>query len=182
MNRQNKTKKKAVGSIVTITVLFCMLAITTYALIFSLVSVDNNQFDMGRVKIELNGGQRIFDGSDLNIEPGYTIKRDFTVENKSTVDVYYRLYMENVTGSLQEVLTFEVYDGDELLFRGKADKFTKESICQGSEPLSVGETRTLTMLVKMDENAGNEYQNGGITFDMTADAVQVRNNPDKQFE
>ena len=48
-------------------------------------------------------------------------------------------------------------------------------------PLAPGETRTLTAVVKMREGAGNTYQNGGITFDMTADAVQVRNNPERAF-
>lgn len=48
-------------------------------------------------------------------------------------------------------------------------------------PLAAGETRTLTAVVKMREEAGNAYQNGGMTFDMTVDAVQVRNNPDRAF-
>ena len=34
----------------------------------------------------------------------------------------------------------------------------------------------------MEEEAGNAYEDGGLTFDMTADAVQVRNNPDIAFE
>lgn len=179
-NPQN-IKKKAVGSMVAVLLLFCMLALTTYALIASFVSVDENLFETARVEIELNEGKTIFDGSDMNIEPGYSIKRDFTVENKGTVDVYVRLYMENVQGPLQEVLTFDIYDGETLLFSGSADEMTRESPCVSNEPLAVGKTRTLTAVVRMAETAHNVYQQGGITFDMTADAVQSKNNPDKVF-
>ena len=118
----------------------------------------------------------------MNIEPGHSLVRDFTVENIGSADIHYRLYLENVEGALQEVLTFSVYDGDKLLFTGKAKDFSKQSPCISETPLAVGETRTLTAVVKMDEAAGNAYQTAGITFDMTAETVQAKNNPDKAFE
>lgn len=182
MTTPKQTKKKAVGSIVAVVVLLTMLILTSYALIMSMVSVDNNLFQMGRVKIELNDGETIFDAADMNIEPGYSVKEDFTVANTGTADAYYRLYLENVNGSLQDVLTFEIYDGDNLLFSGKASEMTRQSPCTGDTVLAAGETRTLTAVVKMAENAGNDYQTGGIAFDITADAVQAKNNPDKLFE
>ena len=180
--KQAPTKKRAVTSLAAIAVLFCMLALTTYALVASFVSVENNFFQTGTVKIELNGGKTIFDDSDINIEPGHSLVRDFTVENKGSTEVYVRLYLENMEGPLQEVLVFSIYDGDALLFSGTADAWTKETPCISDTPLSAGETRTLTAVVKMDEDAGNAYQVAGITFDMTADAVQAKNNPDKSFE
>lgn len=118
----------------------------------------------------------------MNIEPGHSLVRNFTVENTGSADVYVRLYLENVEGALQEVLTFSVYDGDKLLFNGKAKDFSKQSPCISETPLTVGETRTLTAVVKMDESAGNAYQTAGITFDMTAEAVQAKNNPDILFK
>ncbi len=178
----NPTKKKVYGSIVTILVLFSMLAITTYALVVSMVSVDENEFEMGTVKIELNDGKTIFDGTDMNIEPGHSVKKDFTIENLGTADVHYRLYLENVAGELYNPLTFEIYDGEELLFSGKAKDFNKENPCLSKHPLAAEETHTLTAVVKMDEYAGNDYQNAGVRFDMTAEAVQARNNPDQLFE
>ena len=127
------------------------------------------------------GGNVIFDAADMNIEPGYSIRRDFTVENRGTAEVYYRVYLENAAGPLLDVLDFAIYDGDTLLFEGAADSLTRETPCEGAAPLAPGETRTLTAVVKMREGAGNTYQNGGITFDMTAYAVQVRNNPERAF-
>lgn len=176
-----KTRRKATGSIIAIVALFCMLALTTYALVFSLVSVEDNLFETAKVDIELNGGKPVFDGSDLHVEPGHALVQDFTAENRSTVDVHVRLYLENVEGTLQEALTFAIYDGETQLFSGTAAELTRENPCMSGEPLAAGETRTLTAVVTMQEEAGNAYQNGGIIFDMTADAVQARNNPDKAF-
>ena len=48
--------------------------------------------------------------------------------------------------------------------------------------LPAGESHTLTLVVKLEESAGNDFQSGGVTFDLTADAVQAANNPDKEFE
>ena len=83
---------------------------------------------------------------------------------------------------MQEALSFEIYDGDKLLFCGTAEEWTKEASCVSDTPLAAGETRRLTAVVRMEETAGNLYQGGDITFDMTADAVQSKNNPDKSFE
>ena len=181
MSSLKATKKKIRACITAIILLVAMLVITTSALIASFVSVEDSIFEMGVVKIDLNGGQTIFDGSDWNVEPGRSVKKDFTLRNNSTVDVYYRLYLENVTGSLQECLTFEIYDGDQKLYSGRASEMTKENPAICEDTMAAGETRTLTAVVKMDENAGNQYQNGNIFFDFTADAVQARNNPDKDF-
>lgn len=174
-------RRKAAVSIVVMVVLLVMLVLTTCALFFSLVSVEDNLFQTGTVQIDLNGGRPIFDGAD-NVEPGHSLVRDFTVENTGSAEVYVRLYLENVAGSLQDSLEFSVYDGETLLFSGGAGDMTRTNPCLSDTPLAAGETRTLTAVVTMREDAGNAYQAGDITFDMTADAVQTRNNPDKAFE
>lgn len=181
MNDLQRTRKKAARSIAGIIALAVMLTLTSLALVLSFVAVKDNIFQNATVQIELNGGRPVFDGSDMNVEPGAALKRDFTIQNTGTADVYYRLYLENVEGVLPGALHFEVYDGEERLFSGAADEWTRESPCVGELPLPAGETRTLTMLVKMEDAAGNEYQNASIAFDITADAVQVRNNPDRVF-
>ena len=181
MNNNKSTKSKVRTSIAAIVVLFVMLTVTTYALVQSIVSVDDNVFTMGRIKIELNGGQRIFDGSDMNIEPGQRVKKDFSIANTGTADAYFCLYLENVDGPLKEALNFEIYDGDILLFSGSVDEFTDTSACVGDTPLAAGETRILTAVVMITEGSGNEYQNGGISFDITADEEKKKNNPDRAF-
>lgn len=178
----SETKKKMRKNVVVILVLLLMLGVTTFALMLSFVEVEDNRFVMGRVDIELNGGKPVFDGSDHNIEPNYTIIKEFTIENKGTADAYYRLYMDNVVGSLQEVLNFKIYEEDKLLYDGSVKKLTKETPCVGDNILKAGETRVLRAEVKISENSSNKYQAGSMTFDITADAVQVKNNPDREFD
>ena len=81
MDKGNQTKRRAWMSIAAVTVLFCMLAVTTYALVLSMVSAEDNIFSMGTVQIQINGGKTLFSGEDMNIEPGYSAKKDFTVDN-----------------------------------------------------------------------------------------------------
>lgn len=176
-----ETKKKAQRNAIAITILVIMLAITTLALILSFVNVDKNDFETGTVKIQLNEGKIIFDGSDNNVEPNHTLVRDFTIENKGTADVYFRLYLENINGQLQDSLNFKIYDEEELLYDGSARDLNKESPCVSNKILTKGETRKLKAVVNMDKNSGNEYQNDYMAFDITVDAVQSKNNPNREF-
>ena len=182
MHNAKGIKKRAVLHIAVIGALGVMLALTTLALVTSFVRKEDNLFETGQVKIELNGGQTIFNGEDMNLEPGRAAVRPFTVENVGNADAYVRLYLENVEGSLENALTFAIYEGEEQLYSGKASELTKENPCIDKRALAAGEIRTLTAVVTMEEEAGNAYEDGGLTFDMTADAVQVRNNPDIAFE
>ncbi|HIU25841.1 MAG TPA: hypothetical protein IAC50_05035 [Candidatus Copromorpha excrementigallinarum] len=180
--REEDGRKGIYKSAAAAAVLALMLAATTYALVLSTVSVEDNELETAAVSLELNDGNVIFDGRDMNIEPGYTIRRDFTVENKSPVDVYYRLYLENLSGDLGDVLVFNIYEGDRIIFSGTAAQLSEKTACQGGAPLGAGEERTLTAVVKMKEDAGSFYKNSDITFDVTAEGVQVRNNPDGEFQ
>lgn len=140
--------------------------------------------------IELNEGKTIFSGADLaNIEPGHAAVREFTVKNTGTVDVYYRLYLENITGDLADSLVFSIYEGDKNaaqtgtpLYTGAASDFVADgSPFVDGKTLAPGETRTLTAVVKMGEGSGNAFQGDTVGFDLTAQCVQARNNPDKEF-
>lgn len=182
MHKAKGIKKRAVLYMVVIGALAVMLVLTTLALVTSFVRKEDNLFETGQVKIELNGGEKIFDGEDMNLEPGRAAVREFTVENVGDADAYVRLYLENVEGTLEEALTFAIYDGEEELYNGKASELTKETPCVDGTALAAGEVRTLTAVVTMAEEAGNAYEEGTLTFDVTADAVQVRNNPDIAFE
>lgn len=182
MSKSTITKKKAYGHILIISILSLMLIVTTYALVLSLVSVDGNLFETGRIEIELNGGKTVFDGSDINLAPGISTEKSFTIQNTGTADVYYRIYLENVAGPLQEVLEFKIYDNDKLLYSGAAKDLNKNTPCIGDRSLEVGQTHTLKAVVTMSEQADNNYQLQEITFDITADAIQVKNNSQKVFE
>lgn len=84
MDKPTKTRRRARASLAAAVVLAVLLVLTTVALGASFVRVDDNLFETGRVEIALNGGKPVFTGGDLNIEPGHTLVRDFTVENLGT--------------------------------------------------------------------------------------------------
>ena len=193
MKQKSNTKRKAYQSLIIIFILVVMLAATTYAIAISFVSVDDNRFETGDVEIEINDGKAIFDDANLKIEPGYRLVKTFTVKNTGTADAYYRLYLENVEGGLQDSLIFSFYEGDVKsslansgstvapVLTGVASELTKSDVAQGIGKLEKGEEKTFTVMVKMTESAGNTYQGGYISFNLTAEAVQSKNNPDRVF-
>ena len=158
------------------------LGVTSVALVWQKVAVEENLFQTGNVSINLNDGQPIL-RKNMFFEPGMVIKEDFTLSNEdSTCDVYYRLYFTEVKGDLAEVLQVEVFDGDTTIFEGTlADMNGKKS--EGADGiLREGETRAMTIVFRVPEDCGNVMQGSTILFDLNADAVQTVNNPDGLFE
>ena len=117
---ENKTAKRLTGGIIAIVALAVCLCITTFALVYASVSVENNLFHTGKVKINLNDGKPVIREHEFIFEPGMTVKKDFFIENDSSWDVYYRIYLENVSGGLADVLEITVKDGDRAMYSGTA--------------------------------------------------------------
>lgn len=178
---QNTTSKKLTASIVTVIVLAICLCITTFALIWATVSVENNLFHTGIIKINLNDGKPVIEEHEFLFEPGMTVKKDFFIENQSTWDVYYRLYFTDVEGGLADVLDITVKDGEKILYSGKASDLTRENVGAANDVLKLNERRNLTVYFHFPEETGNSTQNLVLTFSMSADAVQTKNNPNKLF-
>lgn len=182
MNRKiKKTSQKLTASVLTIIVLAVCLCITTLALVWATVSVENNLFHTGTVKINLNDGKPVIEEYEFLFEPGMTVKKDFFIENQSTWDVYYKLYFDDMEGGLADVLEVSIRDGNTVLFEGKAKDLTKENVGAADDVLMLNERRELTVYFHFPENAGNSAQNLFLSFSMKADAVQTKNNPNKQF-
>ena len=68
-----KTAKKLTGGIVAIVILALCLCITTFALVYASVSVNNNIFHTGEVKINLNNGKPVIQEHEFLFEPGMTV-------------------------------------------------------------------------------------------------------------
>ena len=177
----SKTGKKLTGGIITIILLTVCLAITTFALVFASVSVDNNIFKTGEVKINLNDGKPVINEHEFIFEPGMTVKKDFFIENDSTWDVYYKIYLSDVSGGLSSVLDITVSDGDKVLYSGTAESLSREGVKAADDTLKINERQTLTVTFRFPEEKGNEAQNLDLQFTMCADGVQTKNNPGKLF-
>lgn len=78
-----KTEKKLTGGIVAIVILALCLTITTFALVYATVSVDNNLFHTGEVKINLNDGNPVIYEHEFLFEPGMTVKRSSSLKTRA---------------------------------------------------------------------------------------------------
>ncbi len=176
----NDAKKLTLG-IVAIIILALCLCVTTYALVYASVSVENNLFHTGRVKINLNNGQPVIRENEFNFEPGMTVEKDFFVKNESTWEVYYKIYFEDVSGDLADVLIISVKDGDKVLYTGTASDLTRKNVLAADDTLKVDERRNLKIFFHFPEECGNEAQNRDLAFTLCAEATQTKNNPGKLF-
>ena len=181
MTNRSKAEKKLTRGIITVIILAVCLCITTFALVWETLSVENNLFSTGQVKINLNDGKPVIEEHEFLFEPGMTVKKDFFLENESTCDVYYKLYFDNVNGGLADVLQITVKDGDKTLYQGTAAELNRTEVAVADDALKIKERRELTVYFYFPEEAGNSAQNLTLTFDMCADAVQTKNNPNKLF-
>lgn len=179
---ETKTAKKLTGGIVAIILLTVCLCITTFALVRASVSAENNRFHTGEVRINLNDDKPVIQEHEFLFEPGMTVVKDFFIENDSTWDVYYRLYLDNVSGGLADVLTVTIKDGDKILYAGTANQLTRQNAVAADDTLKIGQRRNLTVVFHYPENSGSETRNLDLLFTLCAEATQTKNNPNKLFE
>ena len=181
-NAKINTSKKLTGSIITSIILAICLCVTSVALVYATVSVENNIFSTGKVDINLNDGKPVINEHEFLFEPGMTVKKDFFVENNSTSSVYYKLYYNNISGGLADVIEFTVKDGDTVLYTGTAVTLSRNNVKAVEEMLQAGEKKILSIYFHFPEDKGNDTQESSISFDMCIDAVQTKNNPERLFD
>ncbi len=181
MEAKNKTAKSLTASVVIVFLLCVCLAVTTFALVYSMVSVEDNLFNTGVVQINLNDGKPIISENEFLFEPGMTVKKDFFVKNESTCDIYYKLYFQNIFGGLADVLQVKICDGSKTLFEGTPSELNRKTVVAADDILRLNERRDLQIYFHFPEEAGNEAQSLYLTFDFAVDAVQVKNNTNKDF-
>lgn len=178
----NKMPRKLIISLVAAVVLLLGLCVTTYALATLSVAAKDNHFQTGNVELNLNDGKSVIDPDEFLFEPGMTVNKDFFVENRGSGSVYYRVYMQDVEGDLQNVLQITLKDGQKVLFSGTAAEFTAANTLAADGELAANAKHTLFISFHFPEERGNEAQSKTLSFKLCADAVQTENNPDKLFD
>ncbi len=192
MHADKKTERRLSRGIAVIVLLAICLCITSYALVLATVRVEQNFFQTGTVKLDLNGGKPVIQ-ADL-FEPGATLKKDFYLKNDSSDSVYYKLYFNNVLGGLANVIevtiTERVPDGtrpeqvpaEQILYSGIASQMTAANLTAADDDLALNETKYFSIFFHFPAAAGNSAQDLTLAFDLCAEAVQTRNNPNKLFD
>lgn len=182
-NKQKMNRKITVSMLIILLLTFC-LGITSYALFYVSVEIEENYFQTGVVEIDLNGGRPVIERHEYLFEPGMTVEKEFYVQNNSTWNVYYRVYMADVKGQLADVLEIRIWDkqsGTEY-FTGTARNLTREYVGVADDELGIGEKKEMMISFHYPEESGNATQGQELSFSMCADAVQTKNNPNRLFE
>lgn len=167
MSVKSKISQKFTVSVIVIALLVLYLCITTFAVG---VAVGNDVFPAGEVKINLNDGKPVINENEFLFEPGMTVEKEFFLENQSTWDVDYKLYFDNIEGSLADVLDVTVLEGDNVLLAGKISELTRVNVGAADKVLRFNEHKNLTVLFHFPEDAGNSTQNQQLSFTVNADA------------
>ena len=174
-----KSRRRLLLGIFVVILLILAFGITSWALVYQKVVVEENVFQTGQVSICLNDNQPIFDEVML-FEPGMVVEKDFTLRSDSSCDVYYRLHFSDIDGAFAEAVTVAVADGETILFQGTLAEMNGVRCATGL--LKEGEERKLRITFHVPEDCGNKMQNQTIWFDLHAEAVQAVNNPLGLFE
>ena len=111
-----------------------------------------------------------------------TVEKNFFIENESTWAVFYKIYLDDISGGLADVLIVTIKDGEKILYSDTANELTKQNVIAVDDALKIGQRRDLTVIFRYPENQGNDTQNLDLTFTLCADAVQTKNNPNKLFD
>ena len=177
-----KIERKLKLGVATIIVLLLCLCVTTFALVYATVSVENHIFSTATVSINLNDGEPVIEEEGIYFAPGRSVQKEFFIMNTGSVDAWYKLYFTNVEGSLANKIEVLIEHDGEMLYKGLLASLTAENVYSTDDALAVGEKRVLTITFYMQSGSENVYQGGLLTFDISADAVQVKNNPDRIFD
>ena len=123
-------------------------------------------------------------------EPGKTQTVYLSIKNNGSLDLKYTVVIEvtNIVNDLNEVLTYvitpDAHFGD-LANRDAIDWTDKAQVESGinftsaeNVALTVGTEHFFALSVHMDDLAGNEYQNGNITFNIKVLAGQLASESD----
>ena len=191
-----------ISSILVLVLCFASLLGTTFAWFTDSVTVDGNVIKSGKLDVNMewaNGKEDpnaatwvdATEGPIFNNdlwEPGYTEARHIKVTNDGTlalnwklavvangevselgdvIDVYY--YDKNGRGGAKQVVDRDVSG---LKYVGTLTEWLSADIVTGT--LTAGSTYSMTIVLKMREEAGNEYQNLSIGTDFSVKLIATQ--------
>ena len=181
MQNNQQTGKKVITSVTAIVILSICLCITTFALVWSMVWVNSNIFGVGEIDIDLNDGKPVIEEHEYLFKPGMTVVKDFFLENNSTCEAYYKIYFDDIKGGLADVMEVTIRDDKQVLFFGKPSELTKQMVSSANDPLRLREKKELEIEFHYPKESSSTHD-ATLTFTLCADAVQTKNNPDREFE
>ena len=183
MTINRKPAKRLKRHLLLIALMLICLCITTGALTIHQIHKADNTFKTGYISINLNDGKAVIAENEAIFEPGMNVERQFFIENQSSWSVYYTIYLTEIQGELKDVLDIAIQCSrtGEILYSGALSELTRQNMALVDE-LSVNERKEFIIRFTYPEDAGNYSQNRRLSFKLAAEAVQTKNNPDKEFD
>ncbi len=198
MTNRKTTKRALISCLLALLICCTMLVGTTFAWFTDSETISGNKITAGTLDLVVSENN-VLATVDVLWEPGYSAPFDFALTNAGSLWLKYELAIANLhygettdaeeketefaglTSNITEVL--DVYTGTavdennylgtvaELFEQGNFGDADNEAIAGLLGPKGA-ETDELSFVIKMKEEAGNEYQGDWCTFDIVAKATQ----------
>ena len=205
MTKKHSTKRALIASILMLALCFTSLIGTTFAWFTDEVTSSGNVIKSGTLEVKMewkdataNGAQQSYKdasaGAIFNYdkwEPGYVEAKNIKIGNAGTLALKYQLAIvaTDEISKLADVIDVYYAEGEYTLADRAMTELTKlgtltEVLSKISETakgdLVAGETDYVTLALKMQESAGNDYQNLSIgsSFAVKCFATQLTSEKD----
>ena len=199
------TKSALLTSSISLLLCFAMLIGTTFAWFTDTASTGLNKIQAGKLDVALlmYSGNKYVDISDDTApifgtgsiaqnnnaetlwEPGKTQVAYLAIENKGNLDLKYNvnLMVKNVKNDLYKVMEYAIIPDAEYgevagWTSGNAVNVGAQLVSNGDVELAKGAIHKFALAIHMKEEAGNEYQEGQVDFDITVNATQLNSEAD----
>ena len=205
MTNSKSTKRALLSSVISLLLCFAMLMGTTFAWFTDSATSSGNIIATGTLDVELykwtgevtenrdnalgmgNSSEAVF--PDVLWEPGHTQVVYLSIKNNGSLALKYKVALEvkaMSTESLLDVMSFAITPdaqfGDVTSWAGNGTYLTgtyTEGVGNAQDvTLEPGTEHFFALSVHMDEEAGNQYMNQSITFDVLVLAAQLTSEND----
>ncbi|MBQ7356605.1 MAG: hypothetical protein IJW66_04295 [Clostridia bacterium] len=204
MTKRHSTKRSLIASLLILCLCFTSFVGTTFAWFTDEVTSANNIIKSGTLDITMEwkdatatGAQQSYkdasEGAIFNYdkwEPGYVEAKHVKIGNAGTLALKYQLAIvaTDAVSELSDVIDVYFAEGELALDRslsgltriGTLTEVLSTLSGSANGDLKAGETDTVTLALKMQESAGNEYQNLSIgsSFQIKCFATQLTSESD----
>lgn len=198
---RNSTKRSFITSLISLVVCITMLIGTTFAWFTDTASSTGNKIKAGKLDVQLlmyenenyvdisNDERAIFGGENSLIaqnnnsntlwEPGKTQVAYLAIKNNGNLALKYKVALDvkNVSKDMYKAMEYAIIP-DKQGPDSVTDWTSGSSVSDGTQTVSgdvslpAGEIHYFALAVHMKEEAGNEYQEGEVDFDLTVLATQ----------
>lgn len=173
-------KKILIGTILAFLLVICLLLCMEQRE-FEGIFIKDNQLKTGTVELNLNDGIPLLQENEYFFYPGMTLEKTIFIENTGSDSVYYRLYFEDISGSLSDHLIVTIQDDGKTLCACTVSGMTAKNAATASGELAPAQRRNLTVCFQLPEDCPEDLENQRLHFTLCAEAVQTKNNPEMNF-